>query len=336
MLRFRFTEFTKGVVDSCRVWQAFQSSRTLKNIAWRLLPLYVMTIILGLWFHTIDRYGLYPEDWIKHAVLWGTWSVLWGAPIYVLGSVLQLRYAWRIRAAATSHRVSKQSGLREGKDVNNVVVQTLYGALLNLTFIFQVWVINTVIGLVLPQALSGVLQTAFSVINVAWATSFAAFESRLITKNKDLFQRVIFVEVHWAYALGYGTIVSILYHLAPSAIVNGLWQYAVLLLMLNAMRLKPLQLPTPIRPRRQAEARDQLMSASLPRRRRRPPKVCDLGSQFRYQLRVFYLAQTFAIYVIHQLNILLQSIGGEGDTVAHPPITGVQGASESEQQPKPK
>jgi len=297
MFQFRLSEFTKGVGDSVRVWQSFQSSRTLRSIAWRLFPLHATTIILGLWFHTFDRYGLYPEDWLKHTVLWTTWTVLWGAPVYVLGSLLQLRYASHIRSAATSHR--EKSG--ENRSINHVIVQTLYGALLNLTFLFQVWFINTIIALLLPASTSALLRTAFSLVNVSWATSFAAFESRLIIKNQDLFQRVFFVESHWAYALGYGTIISLIYHIVPGAIANGLWQYGVLILMLNAMRLPLLKLPAP-------PMEDEQPSPG-PRKRRRVKRICDLENPFRFRLRVFYLAQKFAIFVMHQFTLLLQSIG---------------------------
>jgi hypothetical protein len=319
MLRFRATEFTKGLVDSCRVWQAFQSSRTLRDIAWRLFPLHATTIVLGLWYHSIDVFGLHPDDWFKHAVLWTMWSVLWGAPVYVLGSLLQLRYAWRIRAAATAHREVQQK-----RDITNVVTETLYGALLNLTFLFQVWFVNMLTSLLFPAFLSSGLKTVFNIVNLAWATSFAAFESRLITKNQDLFQRVYFVETHWAYALGYGTIASVAYHVVPGAIANGLWQYSVLLLMLNAMRLSLLKLPVPFvgaggASGVETDRRDEqlkLRGSPMPRRRRRrPDKVCDMGRQLRYRLRVFWLAQKFAIYVMHQLNLFLQSIGaGRSDS----------------------
>lgn len=299
MLRFRGEEFAKGLIDSCRVWQAFNSSRTLRSIATRLLPLHATTILLGLWFHGIDRYGLYPEDWVKHAVLWTTWTVLWGTPVYVLGSLLQLRYAWLIRQAATGHQATPS------KAFTSVVAETLYGALLNLTFLFQVWFINFLAGLVLPNFVAPTLQTAFSIVNVAWATAFAAFESRLITKNKDLFQRVFFVETHWAYALGYGAITSVLYHIVPSAVSNGLWQYALLLLMLNAMRLKLLSLPEPrtILPPTEEEG------GGGHGRRRRAPRVCEMDKQLRYRLRVFYVAQLFAIYVMQQFNTFLRAFG---------------------------
>lgn len=278
MLQFRAQEFANGVADSCRVWQSFQSSRTLRTIAKSMLPLHGTTIVLGLWFHSIDYYGLSPEDWLKHAVLWTMWSVLWGAPVYVLGSLLQIRYANLIQQAATAHQQAAFTEERR-KNFSSAVAETLYGALLNLTFLFQIWLINFLGGMLLPDFAAPTLKWVFSIFNVAWATSFAAFESRLITKNQDLFQRVLFVEQKWAYALGYGIITSVLYHMAPSAISNGLWQYAVLLLMLNAMRLKLLTLPGP-----PVEERPVSRSSMW------------------HQLRVFYVAQIFAVYVIQMLN----------------------------------
>ena len=116
---------------------------------------------------------------------------------------------------------------------------------------------------ILPQFLSKFVVNVISVVVISWATSFAAFESKLIVKKYDLKKRIDFIEKRWAYALGYGLPASLMYTFLPNAFSTGTWQYMQLLLTLRAHNVP------------------SLVSVSLPR------------------LRIFGIAQELAKFLIN-------------------------------------
>jgi predicted RNA-binding Zn-ribbon protein involved in translation (DUF1610 family) len=135
--------------------------------------------------------------------------------------------------------------------------------------------LTTALWLFSPAAVSQSFIYVISVLSVAWATAFSAFECVLITKNRKLSDRIFFIENNWSYALGYGFWLSIVYHCLPSPIALTLWQYGLLMLMMHAMRLQ-------VRP-----------------------------DYSRTKLRIFYWSQKIASVVISVTMSILNRINGQ-------------------------
>ena len=290
---FRFRELFRGVKDSAGLWWSLKSSRTLRGAAQRLAPFYVIMISVGLWFYGVDRWWMY-QSVSTRTVLYLIYQLCWSLPLYFLGSLLQLRQARIMRQAISN--VEQQKHVRavaqNNKSFTATITETIYGVVLNLMYLCQTYATSWILWLFLPRIIYAPIHVVISTVMLAWATSFSAFECRLITKNQDLFARIWLTETHWSYTLGFGLPLSIAYHVLPEAVAAGVWQFGVLLLMLHSMRLNLLNM------------KESPSSSSSSRRR--APKYCDFWKQFRERLRVFYFSQYFAINIIQFVTELLE------------------------------
>lgn len=232
------TEFARGVKDSLTFFNTAFTSRSFKHIALRLLPLYIVATLLGVWFHSLDLYLV--SDGLQRITLWTVWNVVCLAPLYLVGAVSQARFTTRI--LKTDHRAKTLNAASYlPKTWSYIVSETLYGLLLGMAHLVATWVVTLVIWLLSPSTID--LRVPVNVLSVAWASAFSSFECALIADDQNLLQRIHFIETHWAYAFGFGLWVSIFYHILPSAVALVLWQYALLMLMLHGMRLNLRRLP---------------------------------------------------------------------------------------------
>lgn len=217
-------EFFTGIRDSVTLWKTAQSSRTLRHVAIRLLPLYLVTCVLGVWFYIIDH--LLLDTTLHRLVIWSIWNVFCMVPLYLVGALVQTRYSSKITSVANNNNTWSR-----------IISESLYGIVLNLTYIIQTSIFNFVVWLCLPAIVSRPINQCVSIVSVAWASSFSAYEMVLITKGKGLLERIYYLETQWSYALGFGLWLSLLYHYCPQAIALSIWQYFLLLMMLHTMRI---------------------------------------------------------------------------------------------------
>lgn len=182
------------------------------------LPFFATSILLiGTYFTLVDL----PKT---------LFYVIWGVPAYVVGTLLHIRYVWLVTKTTTSQ--SNSSDVR----LNEVVAEVIYGAVLNLTYFAQTFLYVYLANALAPTFIAPVVASTINVCMIAWATSFTAFESKLITNGHDLGQRLAFIEHRWAYALGYGLMASLVYNFFPFAIAMSIWQYLQLLLTFRAFQ----------------------------------------------------------------------------------------------------
>lgn len=227
MINKRVWDFFNGVKDSLTVWQSAVASRSFRYIAIRLLPLYVVATCVGMWFYGLDLYV--ADSLIQRCLVWFVWNICCMVPLYLVGALSQARFAARITAASSSGASGSWS---------YILSETLYGIVIGLAHVFQTALLTTTIWLLTPAFISQPFNFVISVLSVAWATAFSAFECALITKRRNLLDRIYFIETNWAYAFGFGLWLSILYHCLPGPIALTLWQYGLLMLMMHSMRLK--------------------------------------------------------------------------------------------------
>ena len=277
MLSYRAVSFAQGVLDGVGLWK-IGSSKTLRGIVLKVLPLYAISIAVGAYFMTALTW--FVSNDVSHQLVWQTlWLIGWGAPAYVVCSLLQLRFAWVV----TSIIATLQPALApSGTPTSALIAEGLYGVALSVTYLSQTYLYCLLATLILPSAVSSVAAGLINVAMIAWATSFAAFECKLIVQRRDLFQRIKFLETRWSYALGYGLPASLVYHFFPGVFATSAWQCMQLLLTLRAVSVV-----LPDAPPINAEAR--------------PAKVCDW---FGPRLRIFRLAQDLAMILIRFVNDL--------------------------------
>jgi len=220
----RVLDFFHGVKDSLTIWQSAAASRSFRYIAIRLLPLYAVASCLGMWFYTLDLY--LADSVAQQCLVWFVWNICCMVPLYLVGALSQARFAAKITAATASSSWSY------------VLSETLYGIVLGLAHVLQTAVLTIAIWLFTPSFIAQPFNFVISVLSVAWATAFSGFECALITKKRNLLERIYFIETNWAYAFGYGLWLSVLYHFLPGPIALTLWQYGLLMLMMHSMRLK--------------------------------------------------------------------------------------------------
>lgn len=225
---FRAKQFVRGVWSGLQLWKCFTTSRTLKLFALKALPLYVTTVLIGIYFTVLGNVDN------THVVLnKGVWLIAWGIPIYVVGTLLQGWYVWNITKIASD----STKAMPEKRNPTVTISEGLYGVLLSFTYLVQTFLFNFVAKSILPNFCAPFISTAISIVMIAWTTAFTAFDCKLILKNYDLFRRIHFVETRWAYALGYGLPASLVYHFFPGVFALGVWQYLQLLLTLRAVSL---------------------------------------------------------------------------------------------------
>lgn len=170
------------------------------------------------------------------------YHLTWGVPAYIVGSLIHIRYVWLVTKTA---KTAPTSSLQR---VNETIAEVIYGVVLSITYFAQTYVYVYVSTALLPTFFTPIVTITVNVCTIAWATSFTAFESKLIVDGQDLGQRISFFEHRWAYALGYGLIASLIYNFFPLVIAMSCWQYLQLLLTFRVYQLKLSQL-TPTRPR---------------------------------------------------------------------------------------
>lgn len=96
-------------------------------------PLYLSTIIIGVYFSVLQK--MFPDQTLN---LWVIWISLWGLPSYVVGSLLQLRFAWLVTNIISSANPQQQSSSR--RNVNLILSEVVYGILLGATYIAQSYI----------------------------------------------------------------------------------------------------------------------------------------------------------------------------------------------------
>ncbi len=272
----------QGLRNSVSVWQSVQISRTFRHIAIRLLPLYIVTCVLGIWFYLIDHL-LVESSTFNRIVLWSIWNSLCMIPLYLVGALVQARYSSKIT-----------STVRNNRGWSYVISESFYGIVLSITYILQTGLVNFVLWIILPLSWSRPITTVLSIISVAWASTFSACEIALITKGKNLLERIYFLETNWAFGLGYGLWLSILYHCVPQAIALCIWQYALLLMMLHTVRTS---------------------KTDLPAVSRNPGRL-----EFPNRLKIFYGAKWAAMFFIRFSIFIIDWIGA----IRYPELSGTQ------------
>lgn len=275
MLSYRLLSFGQGVWDSLCLWK-ISSSKTLRSIVWKVLPLYFISTVVGAYFITLAKFVV-PDEWIQQITLQTIWLLGWGTPIYVVGSLLQLRFAWVVTSIITSQQ---PAGLNENNSpASALIAEAFYGVALSITYLTQTYLYCLIAKVFLPAAISSGAATGINVAMIAWATSFAAFECKLIVKRCDLYQRIRFLETRWSYALGYGLTASLIYNFFPDVFATSVWQFMQLLLTLRAITIS--------------------LPDSPPPSEEKVPRVCNwLGPRFR----IFRLAQALATALIKTIT----------------------------------
>lgn len=240
MIHFHAIAVGQGVWDSICLWK-ISSSKTLRNIVLKVLPLYVISSAVGTYFMALETFVVY-ETWRERLWLQLLWLVGWGVPIYVIGSLLQLRFAWVVTSIITSLQKNSDDPHENKTPASAMIAEGLYGVALSITYLTQTYLYCSVAQSLLPSVISSVVGKSVNVAMIAWATSFAAFECKLIVKRCDLHQRIRFLETRWSYALGYGLSASLIYNFFPRVFATSLWQFMQLLLTLRAITVT---LPSP-------------------------------------------------------------------------------------------
>lgn len=137
--------------------------------------------------------------------------ITWGVPAYIIGSLIHIRYVWLVTKTASTTSASSSTFQR----INEAIAEVIYGVVLSITYFAQTFMYVYVATALLPTCFKPIVTNAVNICTIAWATSFTAFESKLIADGHDLGQRISFIEHRWAYALGYGLIASLIYNFFP-------------------------------------------------------------------------------------------------------------------------
>jgi hypothetical protein len=206
-----------------------------------------MSIWIGVGFILLDMvinrgypYHVKPPDSVTTFTLWITWLCGWGIPCYIIGSIVQLRFGWVVTKTVSIQRSLWVPAAPSHSLTPRVAQQTaeiIYGTILSVTYLAQTELYSWLVSVIVPSMLVGVLIKLISIVTIAWATSFAAFESKLIVKRYNIDSRIEYIESRWAYALGYGLTASLAYNCLPYVFATGVWQFLQLLLTLRALNL---------------------------------------------------------------------------------------------------
>lgn len=231
---FRCKELTYGFLKSLTFWRSAIESRSIRSIATRLIPLYVVATGLGMWCWILD---LLCSDFRQKTIISVTWSMGCMIPLYLIGSLIQSRFIAKISSFAASSSTIKLTKW------SYVLSETVYGVILGVMHILLTSILTTLVYYLTPTFVSVYLNIIISVLSVAWTTSFSSFECALIASNRNLHERISFIETHWTFAFSFGLWSSIFYHILPSAIALPLWQYSLLLLTMHSMKLDLTRLP---------------------------------------------------------------------------------------------
>jgi hypothetical protein len=230
--------FLQGVWDSVQLWQ-IGTSRTLRKIVIKVLPLYIVSTLVGASFLIIT--WCFARSWNEVFVVRAIWLLGWNLPIYTIGCLLQLRFAWVVASVIAAAKPSSDSvpALKRETSggVSALIMEAIYGVVLSISYLGQTHIFCALSKSLLPALISEKASSVINVAMIAWATSFASFECKLIIRKCNLHQRIHFLETRWAYSLGYGFIASLVYNFFPTVFATTVWQLMQLLLLLRAISL---------------------------------------------------------------------------------------------------
>lgn len=187
---------------------------------------YVVSSGLACIFTAFETFA--TNSWSEQILLNSIWLVSWGLPVYLVGSFLQLCFSHEITTIP-----QRNKSFVSGRPLSYNIAEGVYGSILSITYLAQIYIFSWVLANLVPAVISTFISTTVNVIMIAWATSFAAFEPQMISRQKSLSQRIDFFERHWDYALGYGLCAGLAYNLMPSIFATGTWQFLQLLLTLR-------------------------------------------------------------------------------------------------------
>jgi hypothetical protein len=276
---FRLTEFARGLRDWVLSWKITYDHRALIRELRAATPIYALSLVVSLYYMNLLTY-LSGVQW---AFVWFMWTVFWALPMHAVRAALAVQTEYKLENIVLSLKRSNQSNALPSHNA----VENLYGLVLAICFLIQSELVTSIASGLIPHAqIARLVAFVISVVHYSWAAAFSAFECRLITKRRDLFQRVQLSEEHWGYALGYGLPLSLVYHVLPSGVATIVWQYGVLLMMLGAMKLTLTELPLP-------EAELQPSSSPIVPRRR-PRRISD----HPYRWRIFYLSEVLTSQLV--------------------------------------